>query len=58
MRFPAATAPNPPLRSVTELVRRAVTPKPAPAPRTETPPQRPDEMPLDLDERVRLVGEW
>jgi hypothetical protein len=58
MRFSAAIQPQAPLRTpaAAELIRRLVAgetmPKPQPA------PVRKDELPADLDQRVRLVGEW
>ncbi len=61
MRFPAATEPKQPLRSIaaTALLRRVAASRPsAPIRQAETAPQRAEELPLDLDERVRLVGEW
>jgi hypothetical protein len=39
-----------------EFLRRLL---PAPAlPRAEPAPMRPEDLPADLDQRVRLVGEW
>ncbi len=61
MRFPAATEPKQPLRSIAAaalLRRRAASRPSAPIGQAETAPPRPEELPLDLDERVRLVGEW
>jgi hypothetical protein len=51
---------------IQQVARLAQTPaKPADAARVErlppaakAPLQRPDEPPADLDQRVRLVGEW
>jgi hypothetical protein len=57
MRFPATIKPqSPPRETVTELVCRPATLKPLPRP--EPPALRSSELPLDLDQRVRLVGEW
>ena len=58
MRFSAAIQPQPPLRTpaVAELIRRLVSPEPAP--RAPAMPLRTDDLPADLDQRVRLVGEW
>ena len=58
MRFSAAIQTQAPLRTPTaaDLIRRLVSgedfSKPEPA------PQRAEELPVDLDQRVRLVGEW
>jgi hypothetical protein len=58
MRFSAAIQPPTPLRSnaAAEFMRKLVTgtTKPQPAPM----PVRYEELPADLDQRVRLVGEW
>jgi hypothetical protein len=58
MRFPATIKPqsSPRNGAVTELVRRIVVAKPLPRP--EPPVSRSSELPIDLDQRVRLVGEW
>ena len=61
LRFPAAIEPKQPLRSsaAADLLRRLTATRPsAPIRASETTPLRADEPPLDLDERVRLVGEW
>jgi hypothetical protein len=59
MRFSAAIQPTTPLRNVaaTDLLRRLLS---SPVPRSEAAPEPPerDLAPLDLDQRVRLVGEW
>jgi hypothetical protein len=58
MLFSAAIQPSLPLRTnaAAEFVRRLVagTTKTEPAPT----PVRFEELPPDLDQRVRLVGEW
>jgi hypothetical protein len=58
MRFSAAIQPQPPLRTraAAEAIRRLVSPEPVP--RTPPVPVRADDLPADLDQRVRLVGEW
>lgn len=62
MRFPAIQIQQPRRPSAAaDFVRRLVTPSSLPQEqiaqeRIDT-PQRP-EVPLDLDQRVRLVGEW
>jgi hypothetical protein len=58
MRFSAAIQPSQPLRTpaAAELIRRLVSGEPREA--TQPAPQRVDELPADLDQRVRLVGEW
>lgn len=58
MRFSAAIHPQPPLRShaAAEFVRRLVAGQPQP--RQQSEPPKADELPQDLDQRVRLVGEW
>lgn len=57
MRFPAIQIQQPRrLSPAAELVRRLVTPPPLPQERIETAKRQ--ELPLDLDQRVRLVGEW
>jgi hypothetical protein len=59
MRFSAAIQPTTPLRNVaaTDLLRRLLS---SPVPKAEAEPAPPDRdlAPLDLDQRVRLVGEW
>jgi hypothetical protein len=58
MRLPASTQPKQPQRNsaAAELLRRFLS---APQlPRAEPAPLRTDELPADLDQRVRLVGEW
>ncbi len=57
MRFSAAIQPQQPLRTpaVADVNRRLgpnelVHPQPA--------PPRADDLPVDLDQRVRLIGEW
>lgn len=58
MRFSAAIKSQPPLRTpaVTELARRVVASEPVS--RREQVPPRAEELPVDLDQRVRLIGEW
>jgi hypothetical protein len=58
MRFSAAIQVQEPPRdcAAAEIVRRFFSGEPPP--RTEPPPLRFDELPADLDQRVRLVGEW
>lgn len=59
MRFSAAIQPRPPLRTpaAAEFIRRLLAAKPIE--RQEPPLPRADEdLPLDLDQRVRLIGEW
>ncbi len=60
VRFPAAIEPKQPLRnSAAQLLRRVTATRPsAPIRPPEPTPLRADELPLDPDERVRLVGEW
>jgi hypothetical protein len=59
MRFSAAIQPQQPLRNVaaTDLLRRLLS---TPVPQSEPAPAplERDLAPLDLDQRVRLVGEW
>lgn len=56
MRFPAIQPPQP--------LRRAPAAEPPPTPAAEapvaerTPAPRAEELPLALDERLRLIGEW
>jgi hypothetical protein len=58
MRLPAAVQPKQPQRNaaVTELLRRFLSAPPLL--RAERAPVRLEELPADLDQRVRLVGEW
>lgn len=58
MRFSAAIKSQQPLRTpaANELVRRFV--RSEPVKRSEPAPPRADELPVDLDQRVRLIGEW
>jgi hypothetical protein len=58
MRFSAAIQPKQPLRApaAAELIRRLVSGEPQLRPQPA--PVRTDELPADLDQRVRLVGEW
>lgn len=57
MRFSVAIQPLKPLRTPTtaELARLPFAAEPK---RANTEPAQPDELPTDLDQRVRLVGEW
>jgi len=57
MRFSVAIQPQPPLRTpaVAEVIRRLISNDPAP--RSE-PTARAEDLPIDLDQRVRLIGEW
>lgn len=57
MRFAAVTMPKTePQRSpAAEFVRRLVGAQKPPSPGPEA---RPAEPPVDLDQRVRLLGEW
>ena len=60
VRFPAAIGPGQPLRTsaLLEPLRRwAASRQSEASPAPERAPLRGDES-LDLDERVRLVGEW
>lgn len=59
MRFSAAIQPLQPLRTpaAAELIRRLVSGE-APQQRPQPAPMRTDELPADLDQRVRLLGEW
>jgi len=59
MRFSAAIQPKQPLRTpaAAELIRRLVSGEPQ-LQRAPSAPQHKDELPADLDQRVRLVGEW
>lgn len=58
MRFSAAIRPQPPLHtpSGAELIRRLLAS--AALPRVQPAPVHADEPPADLDQRVRLIGEW
>jgi hypothetical protein len=59
MRFPAAAIkPKQPLRAAAaaELIRRIVPARALPP--AEPAPLRNEDLPADLDQRVRLVGEW
>ena len=58
MRLSAAVQPKPSLRlpAAAELIRRLVSGE-APQ-RAQSEPPRIDDLPADLDQRVRLVGEW
>ncbi len=58
MRFSAAIQPRQPLRSpvAAEFIKRLLAAKPVERP--VPPPTRVEELPLDLDQRVRLIGEW
>lgn len=58
MRFSAAiqTPQQPRTLAAAEFIRRLVSHEPAP--RTTPTPARVEEPPADLDQRVRLVGEW
>ncbi|HTH80922.1 MAG TPA: hypothetical protein VL593_18250 [Ramlibacter sp.] len=57
MRFAAVPLPEPePKRSpAAEFVRRLVAAEKLPRANTEASPAEP---PVDLDQRVRLIGEW
>jgi len=58
MRFSAAIHPQPPLRTpaVAEVIRRHLSSQPAANPQPA--PPREEDPPVDLDQRVRLIGEW
>ena len=58
MRFSAAIQPQQPLRTpaVAEVIRRLISREPAA--RAEPAPPRAEDLPVDLDQRVRLIGEW
>ena len=58
MRFSAAIQPQQPPRTpaAADFIRRLVAN--APVPRTAPAPVCVEELPADLDQRVRLVGEW
>jgi hypothetical protein len=59
VRFPGTMQPKQPQRHAAagELLRRFLSPA-ALQPCAEPAPVRPEELPVDLDQRVRLVGEW
>jgi hypothetical protein len=57
MRFPAVQIQQPKRPSpAADFLRSLVTPPPVPMERSD-PPKR-QELPVDLDQRVRLIGEW
>jgi hypothetical protein len=58
MRFAAVIVPSkPPQRApAAELLRRLVAGEPLT--RTPLSEPQPHELPADLDQRVRLIGEW
>jgi hypothetical protein len=58
MRFSAAIHLPPPLRkpAAPDILRRLAANEPAP--RRPAEPASTDDLPADLDQRVRLVGEW
>ncbi len=58
MRFSAAIQAKPPLRTpaVADTLRGLVSHEPAQRPQPA--PPRADDLPADLDQRVRLIGEW
>ena len=57
MRFPAVQIQQPKRPSpVADFVRSLVTPPPLPQERND--PAKRQELPVDLDQRVRLIGEW
>lgn len=60
MRFSAAIQPEHPLRTpaVADVIRRLMSSQSQPAPHAEPAPPRADDLPVDLDQRVRLIGEW
>ncbi len=60
MRFSAAIQSPLPLRTpaAADFLRRLVTGKPAPAQAPQAAQVRVEDLPADLDQRVRLVGEW
>jgi hypothetical protein len=57
MRLPAFMQPKQPERNAASEYLRRLMQVPA-APRAEPVPARSEELPADLDQRVRLVGEW
>jgi hypothetical protein len=58
MRFAAVIVPAKPAQRApaAELLRRLVAGEPLTRPYLAEPPSQ--ELPADLDQRVRLVGEW
>lgn len=60
MRFSAAIQAPLPLRTpaATDFLRRLVAGKPALAQSPQAAQVRVEDLPADLDQRVRLVGEW
>jgi hypothetical protein len=62
MRFSAAIQPPMPLRTpaAADFLRRLVAGKPEETQSVSSRAEvaRPDELPADLDQRVRMVGEW
>jgi hypothetical protein len=59
MRFAAVTVPSKPQQQrapAAELLRRLMAGKPLTRPFLAEP--QPQDLPADLDQRVRLVGEW
>jgi hypothetical protein len=58
VRLPAAAQPIQPHRNAAgaELLRRFLSAPPLPG--AQPAPVRLEELPADLDQRVRLVGEW
>jgi len=60
MRFSAAIQPQQPLRTpaVADVIRRLISSQTQPDPHGEQAPPRADDLPVDLDQRVRLIGEW
>ena len=60
MRFSAAIQPHPLLLrtpAAADFLRRLLASEPASKPE-QLPVLRTDELPADLDQRVRLLGEW
>ena len=59
MRFSAAIQPQQPLHlpAAAEFIRRLVSSAPVAQPQAAA-PVRTEELPADLDQRVRLIGEW
>jgi len=59
MRFSAAIQPQQPLRApaAAEFIRRLVAGVQQPA-QPQPAPRRAEDLPADLDQRVRLIGEW
>jgi hypothetical protein len=58
MRFSAAIHTQLPLRTpaAAELLRRLAAGEPVQRPQPA--PPRAEDLPVDLDQRVRLIGEW